>query len=271
MMTKSDGRRASCWPAACALGAFLVAVVVSASPLAADVVSPSGESARAPSGGSGPADDAQLTAVTASRGVCAAQIATQVQARYDSVRNIKARFRQVTRSITLGGASLGNDAPAVGVVHLAKPGKMRWAYESPEPSLVVSDGATLWLYDPGAREVQRLPVHKGYLTGAALEFLLGDGKLVEEFEVAVTSCQPDAEGAVEIELVPRRPASYERLGMRVVRDTGLILETSVNDLFGNLTVISFSETELNIELPRDTFHFEVPDGVEVLDLTDAAG
>jgi len=62
----------------------------------------------------------------------------------------------------------GEETLTRGRVVFAKPGRMRWVYESPEPSLVVSDGETLWIYDPAAREAQRLPVTQGYLTGAAL-------------------------------------------------------------------------------------------------------
>ena len=31
---------------------------------------------------------------------------------------------------------------------LKKPGRMRWDYEKPEKKLMVSDGSTLWVYEP---------------------------------------------------------------------------------------------------------------------------
>ena len=66
-------------------------------------------------------------------------------------------LQQTTRRVALGDGA-GDALAASGEVVFAKPGKMRWTYESPEPSLVVSDGATLWIYDPKAREVQKLPL-----------------------------------------------------------------------------------------------------------------
>ena len=200
---------------------------------------------------------------------CAAEVAARVQSHYDSVSDFRARFVQLTQSVTLGSATLGADAPSMGVVQLAKPGRMRWSYETPTPSLLVSDGKTLWLYDPGAHEVQRLPVTRGYLTGAALEFLLGDGRLVESFEIRAVSCKPDDAGALLLELTPRAPASYERLGMRVSYADGSILESDVVDLFGNRTRISFSEVETNLAPADSVFVFDLPEGVTVIDLAPA--
>ena len=90
---------------------------------------------------------------------------TSIQRRYEAVRDLSADFVQTTRSVALGGP--GSAATSHGTVVFAKPGKMRWAYDDPEPSLVVSDGHWLWIYDPAHQEVQklagrrRLPVGSG--------------------------------------------------------------------------------------------------------------
>jgi outer membrane lipoprotein carrier protein len=197
---------------------------------------------------------------------CAERLATTIQSYYDAVDDFSATFHQQTRSVTLGNASLGADAPSSGTVQFAKPGKMRWRYESPTPSQVISDGTILWIYDSAMREVQRLPVTEGYLTGAALEFLLGEGKLLDEFEVEASSCVPDDQNALELELLPRQAASFESLGLRANRETGEILGTSLVDLFGNETSISFSDARINLRPPASTFVFEIPTGVRVIDL-----
>lgn len=197
---------------------------------------------------------------------CAEAIAARVQTYYESVVDFRASFEQVTQSITLGNTSMGADAPSRGVVQFAKPGKMRWHYESPSESLVISDNKVLWIYDPVAREAQRLPVAKDYLTGAALEFLLGDGQILEEFEVSAASCTPDSDGKLMLKLVPKKPASYEYLGLGADVVSGEISYTHLVDLFGNKTAISFSEMRTNLSPPDTTFQFEIPDGVRVIDL-----
>ena len=45
---------------------------------------------------------------------CAEQVARRVQARYESIRNLKARFEQVTRSVSFGSGTLAGDAPVSG-------------------------------------------------------------------------------------------------------------------------------------------------------------
>jgi outer membrane lipoprotein carrier protein len=197
---------------------------------------------------------------------CAESLAERVQSYYESVVDFRASFEQVTHSITLGNASLGTDAPSRGDVQFAKPGKMRWHYRSPSESVLVSNGEILWIFDPGAGEVQRLPVTKGYLTGAAMEFLLGEGEILKEFEVSAATCTPDAKGALYLKLIPRKAASYEYLGLRAKLATGEIIDTDLVDLFGNKTSISFSEMSTNVKPAAATFEFQVPDGVQVIDL-----
>jgi len=203
------------------------------------------------------------------KNACAERLAITIQAYYDAVDDFAASFLQKTRSVTLGNASLGSDAPSSGTVQFAKPGKMRWRYETPSVSQVISDGRILWIYDAEAQEAQRLPVADGYLTGAALEFLIGDGKILEEFDVEVTSCEPDAQDTLELKLLPKQAASFESLGLRAKRQTGEILGTSLIDLFGNETRISFSDTRINLHPDASTFVFEAPKGVSVIDLIPA--
>ena len=195
---------------------------------------------------------------------CANELAARVQKHYDSVRDFAADFEQTTRPVGFASALPGSARATRGRMLLAKPAKMRWTYSDPEPSLVISDGTTLWLYSPALKEAQRLPVTQGYLSGAALQFLLGDGKLLEAFRVSASGCgrQP----LVELELEPREPASYERLGLTVVEETGEVVATEILDLFGNRTRISFQNVEWNQDPSPEIFRFEPGPEIEVIEL-----
>jgi outer membrane lipoprotein carrier protein len=197
---------------------------------------------------------------------CGAATAARVQERYDGIKALRARFVQTNRNVAFGDAGGQPDAESRGRVEFAKPGRMRFEYESPEPSLVVSDGATLWIYDPTAKEVQVLPVSGGFLSAAAVQFLLGEGRLAETFDVAAQSCA--AERAV-LGLTPRAEAAYERIEIAVERKTGWIRETTVYDLLGNRTHLAFSELEPNAAAPPERFRFDPPAGVRVLKLEPA--
>lgn len=186
-----------------------------------------------------------------------------VQARYDAINDLSAKFVQATESVVLAGSSPGLASTSRGEVVLAKPGRMRWTYETPEPSVVVSDGRLIWIHDVAGRQVTRASVDGGYLAGAALQFLLGAGRLEESFEVKEVGCSA---GQIELDLTPTKPASYERIRATVDRASGLISETSVHDLFGNRTTLTFSEIDLNRAPPDSRFVFEPPEGVEVIDM-----
>jgi outer membrane lipoprotein carrier protein len=138
---------------------------------------------------------------------------------------------------------------------------MRWEYETPEPSLVVSDGKTLWIYDPTAKEAQVLSVEQGFLSAAAIQFLLGEGRLVESFEVKARRCEP---GRAELELRPRAEAPYERIDLVVDRTSGWIRETTVVDLLGNETHVTFEGMETDGAPDASRFRFEPGPGDRVL-------
>jgi outer membrane lipoprotein carrier protein len=191
---------------------------------------------------------------------CMRNAAAAVQRRYEGVRDLQAGFVQTTRA-----AGRSKPVTSRGTVVMAVPGRMRWSYEEPEPSLLVSDGKTLWIYDPDYGEAQRLLVGDGsYLSGAAIQFLLGEGDLFREFQVSALSCELEA---VELVLVPREPASYEKLQILVDPATGDVSRTHVVDLLGNTTRVEFKDLQVNRVPPASTFRFEPPEGVSVVDLT----
>jgi outer membrane lipoprotein carrier protein len=196
---------------------------------------------------------------------CARAIAARVQARYDGVADLEARFTQKSRSVAFGGAS---EMQASGVALFAKPGRMRWTYEKPEPSLVVSDGKTLWIYDPTAREAQEFDVGQGFLSGTAVQFLLGEGRILDAFEVSAPTCTGES---VRLFLKPREEASYESLELVVDPRTGDVRGTAVVDLFGNRTDVEFASLRVNRHPDAARFRFTPEPGVQVLRPGAAAG
>jgi outer membrane lipoprotein carrier protein len=203
--------------------------------------------------------DMKESSCAAGTGVSTARL---IQSRYEGIRDIHANFVQTNESATFAGQPLMAPEPKSGRVIFAKPGKMRWSYLLPEPSVVVSDGQILWIYDVEGESITRLEVTAGYLSGAALQFLLGDGQILESFEVEATACQEDH---ITLDLTPKAEATYERLGLVADRVSGDIVATSVLDLLGNLTEIRFSEIEINRDPKAETFKLEIPEGVEVID------
>ena len=185
-----------------------------------------------------------------------------IQKRYESVSDLSASFAQTTRSVAFAGTA-GGEQVSRGTVVFAKPGKMRWQYAEPEPSLVVSDGRTLWIHDPANAEVQRMRVTEGYLSGAAIQFLIGEGDMRRDFAITGIAC---SDATSELELVPKADVGFEKLRVVAVRATGELRRTTIYDLLGNVTEVVFSNVRANQRPDDSVFRFEAPPGVEVIDL-----
>jgi len=209
---------------------------------------------------SGPALPARADEV--SRPSCRDAAVTALQQRYESAKDLRADIVQTTRSVALGAAA-SEQMTSKGTVVFAKPGKMRWSYEEPEPSLVVSDGKTLWIYDPTFREAQKFPATEGYLSGAAIQFLLGEGAIERDFEISALRCEA---AIAELRLQPRKPSSYEKLHIVVNPQTGDLLKTTVFFVLGNVTEVAFFNMELNADPAESLFRFDPPADVRVIEL-----
>ena len=194
---------------------------------------------------------------------CTDELATRVQQRYEAVKDLSARFEQTTRVASLHGSAHDAPSESSGEVVFQKPGKMRWSYEKPNPSLVVSDGEVAWFYDPASREAQRLRAGETLLTGGAMQFLLGRGDLRRSFLVQAKSCEGTS---VALGLTPKEPASYEKLEIVVDRESGEVEESTVSDLVGNVTRVAFHNVRTNQGVAASLFQFTPPEGVRVIEL-----
>ena len=193
---------------------------------------------------------------------CAEEIALRVQGHYESVRDLSADFVQTSRMASLGQEA-GPGTRASGQVTFAKPGRMRWSYREPEESLVVTDGEVLWTWDPGMGEAQRVEVGAGFLSGAAIQFLLGEGDVLGTFEVTTETCEGSR---VTLRMLPLDPATYERLHMEVDPKAGIVHATEVVDLFGNTTRVEFSGIRTNSGPADSLFQFQPPEGARVIEV-----
>jgi len=199
----------------------------------------------------------------AAKSDCTDEVTARVQQRYEAVKDLSARFEQTTRVASLHAAGHGAPSESSGEVVFAKPGKMRWSYEKPNPSLLVSDGEVAWVYDPAAHEAQRMQAGEALLSGGAMQFLLGRGDLRRDFEVHARSCEGPS---VVLDLTPRVPTSYEKLEIVADRESGEVEETTLSDLVGNVTRVAFRDVRTNQGVAASSFHFTLPEGVRVIDL-----
>jgi outer membrane lipoprotein carrier protein len=187
-----------------------------------------------------------------------AAVVQKLQARYDTTSAFRAEFRQETRI-----AALGESEEALGTVAFKKPGKMRWEFQSPEPQSIISDGTTLWIYQPADRQVLKAPFKAAFVSTTPVSFLSGVGRISEDFrsERDARGCSGDR---LYVKLVPKSAQDLGGLTVAVDPATFDIVGAAVTDPIGNTTTLTFSKVERNAVIPDEEFRFEVPPGVDVV-------
>lgn len=181
------------------------------------------------------------------------------QARYDGVRDLRARFVQESHI-----ASLGRDETSSGRLLYLRPGRFRWETEEPEPHVLVSDGETLRMFSPEDRVMQIAPLGAGGISQTALGVLFGEANVRELFRVERMPGSDEKE--IRLRLHPREAGTFERLD--VVLDAGTldVRQLEILDPLGNRTRLRLESVEVNVGVREEAFTIRVPDDTEVIDL-----
>jgi len=192
-----------------------------------------------------------------------------VQSFYDQTKTLQAEFEQ-TRYTRL----YDRYDRAKGKVVFKKPGMMRWDYAQPNGQVFVSNGKKLLIYQPpeeGEKRGQLIEraVDEDQLP-SAFSFLLGSGKLDEDFEVRLLEHGNEKfkDGYV-LQLIPRRPTpNYEQLVFYVRTLTqggkraGVVQRVLIIDSAGNRNRFDFSKIKFNRDVPDKRFSYRPPKGTE---------
>jgi len=148
-----------------------------------------------------------------------------------------------------------------GDVALERPGRFRWVYRTPYPQLLVSDGKTLWMYDPELKQATRRGIG-GALSGSPAELLAGSADLERSYRLSNIGRQ---DGLEWLEAVPKRDDSgFVRIRIGMSKDN-LPLAMELTDSFGQTTLLRFTDVRRNPRIKSEAFVFAPPAGVDVLD------
>jgi outer membrane lipoprotein carrier protein len=189
-------------------------------------------------------------------------IVKKLQSRYDSTDGFRADFTQEVES-----ATLGQKVESRGTVMFKKPGRMRWEFSEP-PQTLVSDGKFFWFYQPAEKQVLKTPFHQVFSSTTPASFLLGVGRLDQDFNISLTGETADS---YQLHLTPKKdPEALGLLDLVVSAKTFDILQVTVTDPLGNVTRLHFSNIDRKASLDDTLFHFTVPPGVDVIEAMPAS-
>lgn len=187
-----------------------------------------------------------------------------VEKRYSAVTSLQGRFTQHAYLEALESSELSQ-----GRMTFLKPGKMKWVYEEPEAQEFISDGSTLWLYQPIDNQVMidkfRSAV-RGDLGDLPVSFLLGIGSLNRDFKLK-GGCQSD--GGIVLDLAPAKSEEgVQTMKLLVDPTTNLPAGAEIIDAAGNKNTFLLSSLQVNPKLEATLFAPRFPKGTDVIDNRD---
>lgn len=180
--------------------------------------------------------------------------AEKLQGYLKQMQTLEGSFQQLT--IDARGQRMQE---AQGTMQLAKPGRFYWSTEQPYPQVLVSNGTTLWVYDPDLEQVTIQTLDERAAKSPAI-ILAGEASdLTKHFAITFKTSGKE----VVFDLVPLEQDSlFEELSLHFVE--GRISALELKDSLGQKTRVDLSISKFNQPLDKKLFEFVVPDNVDVI-------
>lgn len=146
-----------------------------------------------------------------------------------------------------------------GVMQVKRPGNFRWETTSPMKQLIVTNGKTVWIYDPDLEQATRQQMDEQVGNTPALLLSGQTDSIMKSFKVTQPNrTQPN------FVLYPRnKDGVFESMSIRFAGDVPS--QMVLKDSLGQQTTVTFSNAKLNATLNTDLFAFVPPKGTDVID------
>ncbi len=147
-----------------------------------------------------------------------------------------------------------------GDCQIQRPGRFRWSYFEPYAQLIVSDGATLWIYDPDLEQVTRNDIG-AYPQDSPAALLGTQTDIAANYDI--TALAAGSDGLTWYELRPKS-AGADFTAVALAYTDGDVQAMRLTDKLGQVTALSFSAIQRDTALDDALFSFVPPAGVDVV-------
>ena len=176
----------------------------------------------------------------------------------------RAAFSQVVTSPAKDGR-VSKTKTSSGTFEFLRPNHFKFHYKKPFEQTIVSDGQTLWLHDVDLNQVtSRKLAQVLHGTPAAVIAAAADLKGLEtEFTLAAL---PDRAGLQWVQATPKTKDGQLQtisVGFKATDKGSELAALEILDSFGQRSVMTFSQFEVNPQLPASSFQFKPPAGADV--------
>jgi outer membrane lipoprotein carrier protein len=183
------------------------------------------------------------------------QVLDRLQRHYRDTSSFSAKFNEEIATV---GAPKRNRS---GTVSFRKPGRMRWDFEQPEKQTIVSDGETVYSFDPDLNQVVETPLKDALKSSSATSFLLGMGNVNRDFKAEFAKAATPT-GLIDLKLDAKTGGYKIEIGLDP--RTYNLMTLTLTDQLGDVTKIDFTDIKNNVELADSTFAFKTPPGADIV-------
>lgn len=148
-----------------------------------------------------------------------------------------------------------------GVIEFKRPNKVRIELFDPDPSLMVVDGNSLWLYFKRERVAQRYHVGNNPMLKKYLMIL--DNPLEGDWG-KLTSIRKEGDFVV-LDVIPGEAEGiFSKITLWLSTQNWLIKKLALYEKSGDLTILSYENIQVNRGIPDSRFKVDLPGDVEIL-------
>jgi len=176
---------------------------------------------------------------------------SKIKKSYENVNILEANFKQV-----FFHKAYKRKKKSSGTVIFTKDLKMKWSYKTPEKKFIISNGETLWIYEPENEQAFKTNI-KGSELESAAKFLLGKMDILNDYNI-----KQEKEILV---LTPKQESNYKKIYLTLNKEYKII-QTKMIDNFDNENIIMYNEFKINEDkLTKEFFDFTPPDNTEIIE------
>lgn len=148
---------------------------------------------------------------------------------------------------------------AFGTLAVQKPNLVHWKTAEPDESLIISDGSTLWFYDPFVEQVSAYLLEKALMNTPILLLTSSDPVLWQHYSV---SSMNDNNYLIHAN---DNNAQVKTLELRFKENSNVLESFTILDATGQLSIFKLSQFDIVNSPEKALFTYEIPAGVELDD------
>lgn len=170
-----------------------------------------------------------------------------------------------TQETLLAALDIKDDSS--GKVWFSHPGKMKWQYLKPRHHEFITNGKTLWFYQPLENQVSISDAAQFFKAGAGGAFLSDFSQVRTHYTVRIKNSQArDTNNEITLELIPKQPIpDVAGIEITVALPGYDILRVLTRNPHDNTTTLHFGNIEF-VKTDPAWFEFTPPDDISIIQL-----